>query len=223
MRRRFIAVNAALYASAAVGDILCSDLSVIPAASFSGSGKTAIAVVFSNTSNKLKAIALTKSDYALWWGNAFSSITNLADIATVNDAKADNDGRTNTNKILAILPSISYAAGWCNAFSTAGTVAGNWYLPAAGEWWTIYQSLSTINASLSTCSGTALAQWDYYWSSTHYGNIYYDAPYYMYALSAWLFLVSPYSQLITDPRTYEVLDSSQSPYISVRAAIQINY
>lgn len=223
MRRRFIGVNASTYASAVVGDILCSDLTVVTPANYSGSGKTAIGIVFSNASNKLKAVALTKSSSEMWWGDVSTAITNLADIASVNDAKADMDGRGNTTKINAVMYSTYYAAGWCHAFSTSGAPAGNWFLPSAGEWWTIYQNLTTINNSLSACSGTAFNQYDYYWSSTHNGNIWVDDPYNQYALFAWLFIVSPYSQIISDARNYAILDSSQNPYIKARAAIQITY
>jgi hypothetical protein len=57
-------------------------------------------------------------------------------------------------------------------YSTTYSPAGTWYLPAIGElcyvlsrWYTIQQTLSMLNATISGCTST-LRTYTYYWSST---------------------------------------------------------
>ena len=44
---------------------------------------------------------------------------------------------------------------------------GKWYLPAAGELWTLYNNKTTLNSKFTSNSGAAFKE-DYYWSSTEY-------------------------------------------------------
>lgn len=143
------------YSTAVLGDILCSDLSFVKSTDYASSGKTAIGVIFSNATGALKAISLTEFQN-LPWSKSAIDITNLAHIYE-DYAQADMGGRNNTDVILAQLGTGNdFAAGKCNSFSTYGTSAGAWYLPAAGELYMILSNFTTINSSLSICSGTSL-------------------------------------------------------------------
>lgn len=157
------------YSSAAVGDILCSDLKIVSAANYTISGKTAIGVVFYNSSGELKAVSLTQQGGVTCGGKGID-IPELTNYALPGNAITDTNGTANTTTIISYLgDSTSLAAGYCRAFSTSGRAAGNWDLPAAGELNAMKTNKTTINASLSTVSGTTLSL--YYLSSTEYdGN-----------------------------------------------------
>lgn len=159
------------YSSAAVGDILCSDMKIVSAANYSASGKTAIGIVFYNVSGVLKAVSLTQQGGLTWGGMAFD-IPELTNYTTTESAITDTNGTANTTIIISYLgDSTSLAAGYCRAFSTSGRAAGNWDLPALGELNAIKINKTTINASLSAVSGTTLSL--FYLSSTEYDA---DAP-----------------------------------------------
>ena len=94
-------------------------------------------------------------------------------------AKADYDGAGNTEKLLIEIPSTSYAAGYCNAFTFPdGKTKG--YLPSLGQLWLAYQNKEAVSAALTACGGTAMStstfSRNYYWSSTFWdvgGNLRY--------------------------------------------------
>ena len=79
---------------------------------------------------------------------------------TTTGATSSVDGAANTDKIVSGSP----AAKWCRA------KGAEWYLPAKDELKEIYNKKSAINTTLSSISGTALANSGYYWSSTEYVN-----------------------------------------------------
>ncbi len=60
-------------------------------------------------------------------------------------------------------------------YTTAGTKAGNWCLPAAGIFTSIYNNQSVINTGFSRAGGTQFTSSTYAWSSTEYDE--YDAWY----------------------------------------------
>lgn len=81
---------------------------------------------------------------------------------TTTGATSSVDGAANTDKIVSGSP----AAKWCRA------KGAEWYLPAKDELKEIYNKKSAINTTLSSISGTALANSGYYWSSTDYSSNY---------------------------------------------------
>lgn len=156
------------YSSAVVGDILCSDLKIVSAANYTISGKTAIGIVFYNSSGVLKVVSLTQQG-GITWGGKGNDIAELTNYTAAENAINDTNGTANTTTIIGYLgDSTSLAAGYCRAFITSGRAAGNWDLPAAGELNAIKTNKTTINSSLSTVSGTALSL--YYLSSTEYDS-----------------------------------------------------
>lgn len=166
MRRRTLYTQeGASYSEAVVGDILCTDLTIVKRADCSTSGKTGIGVVFNNASGKLKAVGLSQGSSKYWApAGTDTSIANIAAPIATNIVN-DLDGKANTTILYALSASVSYIAGYCRAYSVAGAPAGTWNAPAGGEWAIIMANLTTINSSISTCSGTQIVNsgYNYYW------------------------------------------------------------
>ena len=104
---------------------------------------------------------------------------------TTANAMSDFNGKTNTDTLITLRGLQNYdvwkpstavtdyaAASVCDMYSTAGTQAGNWYLPAMGEigyimyyWDLIEQALKTVN-KLYPDTAVILDPANCYWSST---------------------------------------------------------
>ena len=119
------------------------------------------------------------------------------DSSNTGNVLADFDGKSNTEKILAV--DNSYSTDWqtattisnsssiqfihtaarcCWRFHTDGTKQGDWYLPSEGELGyalarkgSINFSVNTLNTQYSTTLGIQFGT-DAYWSSTQYSVIY---------------------------------------------------
>jgi len=161
---------------------------------------TAIGVVFFDDGTTTKIVALhnidengENSSKQLYWttsnGNDYYDIPNLTN-HEMDTAITDMDGKTNTSIILsyasangktvqAATATRKYAPSVCSG----GTICakGNWYLPAMGELWTMYNNLSTVDNALNNARGTKLTSAlndntaCFFWSST-------ETP---YPVSAW--------------------------------------
>ncbi|MBQ8436195.1 MAG: hypothetical protein IJX20_00940 [Alphaproteobacteria bacterium] len=151
--------------SCTVGMIYYSDKSC---SSTYDSSKTAIGVVVKD--NELIA-ALTVPDMA--WSSAYTD-TSLTNYSSSTDAKTDYNGKSNTAVIVAAHPSettSNNAAIYCNSYTTAGTSAGDWYLPAAGEVYDyIYSNYSAVKAGWDLVGTTISDSW--FWSSSEDGSNY---------------------------------------------------
>lgn len=90
------------------------------------------------------------------------------------------NGKNNTQCVIS--DSLLHpAAEYCNTFSAASSGKGSsgWYLPAAGELYSMSFSYGTINLGLQKLSKTQISS-NYYWSSSkntsyYYGTYDYDA------------------------------------------------
>ena len=136
------------------------------------SNKTAIGVVVKD--NEL-VISQIRSTSMRWSG----SITNVSGITETTDsavAKQDFNGKANTLAIIATFTSdavYNNAAINCNSYSTEGTNAGDWYLPAAGELYsyvyggrTNYSKINTTMGKLGWTFGSSRS----FWSSSEYNS-----------------------------------------------------
>lgn len=164
--------NRSDYSGAQVGDILCSDRTVVTTANYAASGKTGIGIAYYNESGDIRFLypnPLLQNNKA--WGPDVD-ITDLADITTEVGAIADFDGSGNTDIIINQQgASTTYSPGYCRAFSTAGTSAGDWYMPALGELSIILDNVTAINAAITAVFGESYNITDYkvLQSSTEYG------------------------------------------------------
>lgn len=145
-----------------IGTIIYSDKSC------SGSvmaDKTAIAVVF-NPTYRLAIALKTERKY---WSTEYFDVPNLTNYGSGDAALQDWAGRANTITVLNYCKANSKscpAFEYVNSYTTAGTKAGDWYLPAMGELNDIYTNRATLNRSLSLVGGTQLPTDYYHWSSS---------------------------------------------------------
>ena len=131
------------------------------------SGKTAIGVVVKDNELVISQIRSTSMQWS-------SSLTNVSGITETTDsavAKQDFNGKANTLAIVETFTSDTVdnnAAINCNSYSTDGTNAGDWYLPAAGELYSYVYGGGTnynkINTTMTTLGWTFGDR--YFWSSS---------------------------------------------------------
>lgn len=170
LRRRIIFKKPSVeipFSQASVGDILCSDNTVVSAANYTGSGKTAIGIVFHNSSGNMRCMAL--STVTQKYGG-YGQLLGI-EKTTYEDASADLDGAYNSLYMRTWISGDTIAFN-CYMFSTAGTSAGDWYCPAAGEVKILGQNLSTINASRSALGLSSIGAFNVFVTSTEYDSEY---------------------------------------------------
>lgn len=95
----------------------------------------------------------------LAWVSSFNVDWGLTKYTTAADAKTDFNGKTNTATAIAAIKAYDLAHSTDNItgkigyaiekFAPTGTVAGDWYVPAAGEADLFLTNLSVINASIA--------------------------------------------------------------------------
>ena len=122
-------------------------------------GKTAIGIVFSSVNR----LAIAFDETRLAWGGHGIGIGSVAKGAS---------GKSNTAAILAYgkANNISYpAAEYCNSYSTAGTKAGDWFLPSLEELKLLSSSYGVVSGKLMAIIGKVDIEKDeYYWSSSEH-------------------------------------------------------
>ena len=127
--------------------------------------KTAIGVVVEDN-----AYVMSKPT-SMTWASDSKDVSGLTNFSSEDEAKGDYLGKLNTAAIVAAYSSdttSNNAAKYCNSYSTAGTSAGQWYLPAAGE---LYDGLYLNNKKVTrafTQLGVAVS--GYFWSSSEYSS-----------------------------------------------------
>ena len=133
------------------------------------STKTAIGVIIKD--NELVLSKLSSS--TIKWATSYADVAGISNISTSDGALNDFNGKANTIAIAATYTSntsSNNAGVYCNSYSTEGTNAGDWYLPAFGEFYTYaygnWSHYSEINATLGRL-GTPLSD-RYMWTSTEF-------------------------------------------------------
>ena len=182
----------------AVGDILCTDNSIVKSSAWPVAGKTAKGIVFyvDNTGSHGWAVHLQDQGTSVQWtpSGSYTDISTLTNYTNARDAIADLNGYINTQRIRAAGNATTYPAAYAVDF------ANGWYLPATGQLRILYSVMVTVNASLQIVGGTQFLMdsgW-WYWSSTEYGSSY-----------AWL--------VLSDGYVYTNLKNLSSRVRSVRA------
>ena len=152
-----------------VGDILYSDKKCYLGGMLAR--KTPIGVVF-DVSRRL-AIALESSPSTMEWGGYGWDIPGITNITDLSKAKQDFNGKANTAAIKTYNSSLSNypAAKYAYNYTTTGTNAGEWYLPALGELNTVYSNKDYMNYALSLVGKEDIPT-DYHWSSSEYSHLY---------------------------------------------------
>ena len=149
-----------------LGDILYSDKSC---SSSLESGKTPIGIVF-NSANRL-AIALEESPSKLKWSTENIDIDDIKNYGR-GGSLHDYSGKNNTSAIVQQGISKYPAAKYAYEYSTAGTKAGDWYLPAAGETYDIYVNRSKLENQLRALGKNMNLSYLSLWSSSEHSDRY---------------------------------------------------
>jgi hypothetical protein len=174
-----------------VGDVLCTDGSVMRPDNYLSSGKTAMGVVLSvdESSGYGRAIALSDAySSTLSWANSnyYSSIHSTPK-PSFYEAVLDMEGAKNTNEILRTARmasgtdnTVTYApaAHYCKFYNhltyNTGTDSLGWYLPAAGEMQLMYGKRVELNKTLTLLrtrdTRNTLLNNSSYWTSTEQNN-----------------------------------------------------
>ena len=133
------------------------------------SNKTAIGVVVKDNELVMSQIRST----AMSWSSNYANVSGITETTDSAVAKQDFNGKANTLAIIATFTSDTVdnnAAINCNSYSTAGTNAGDWYLPAAGELYSYVYGGGTNYSKINTTMGKL--GWTfggrYFWSSSEY-------------------------------------------------------
>ena len=150
-----------------LGYILNSDMTVT---SSKQSGKTPIGVVVcSYSGGGGQAMALKSIGGYYKWESYDTDISTLTNYTSTSAASKDYDSCGNTAKIIAAGDKSTYPAAWAaHEYSTEGTSAGDWCLPAAGIFTSYYINQDAINTGLSRANGTKFTTDTSAWSSSEY-------------------------------------------------------
>ena len=129
--------------------------------------RTAIGiVVYIDGSGGGQALALN-SIGSYEWGGYGTDISTLPNYTSDTTASKDYASCENSAKIRAQGNSSTYPAVWAAYnYTTTGTKAGDWCLPAAGIFTSIYNNQSTINTGFSRVNGTPFTSSTEAWSSS---------------------------------------------------------
>ena len=161
---------ASSYEFVAVGDILCTDGSIVKPVHWP-CGKMAKGIVYyvDNSDMHGYAVSLTQSGPVKW---STENVLKLSTYTHWRDAIKDYNGYDNTQILRIDTTAETYPAVWAVDFDNG------WYLPAAGQLKLLYNELMDVNASLSMVGGTRIEDVTgtygvnngdvYLWSSTEW-------------------------------------------------------
>lgn len=169
----------------AVGNIICSDGSVVTQANFKSGTMTAVAVICGGTNayGAPLAVGLNQGS-SLAWAPSSTTGYSTSFAATVCTPSATGSGAASTatftgdtyggdnwTEICKVDTTASANAAtnypafnYANTYTAASYTSG-WYVPSISELCTLYKNMTTINASLTTAVGTTIST-NYYWSSS---------------------------------------------------------
>ena len=150
-----------------IGNILYSDKTCSKELD---TGKTPIGIiVYLDGDGGGQALALNSLDTKYAWGGALASgLTNLSSSEAV---ATDFASCENSEIIMAAGNSSTYPAVWAaHEYSTEGTSAGDWCLPAAGIFTSYYKNQAAINAGFNRANGTPFTSSTDAWASSQYNG-----------------------------------------------------
>lgn len=146
-----------------IGDILCTDGSIVSYEAFPNSGKTAKGIVFYVDETDLHGWAVHLSyQGSMLWSPDFHDIPELPNFRTFREAINDFNGYENTRIIRNAGNASTYPAAWAVDFEQG------WYLPAAGQIRFLYGYIPEVNRSLELVGGQTInlsSNW-WIWAST---------------------------------------------------------
>ena len=131
------------------------------------SSKTPIGVVVYDDGLGHGQVMALKSIGSYAWGGYGTDIPTLSNYTSAEVAQNDIGSCANSAKIMAAGDKSKYPAVWAaNEYSTEGTSAGDWCLPAAGIFTSYYNNRTAINLGFEKVGGTTFTTSTYAWSSS---------------------------------------------------------
>lgn len=182
LHAQLLNVDAFLPVNVAVGDILCTDGSIVKPSAWPVNGKTAMGIVFyvDNTGEHGWAVHLHNQGANIRWTpyELRTDIPTLDNFTNSHDAITDMDGYSNTQNLRAAGGNTLFPAAYAVDF------ANGWYLPAAGQLRLLVAEALTMNNSLQIVNGTRFSLntiwgcWSsteaysgFAWQVNHLGNV----------------------------------------------------
>lgn len=152
----------------AVGDILCTDNSIVKLSEWPEAGKTALGVVFYVDTTGEHGWAIHLQEQSAKWGGFNIDIPTMTNYFSAREASTDFDGYGNTQKIRNAGSSDTYPAAYTVDFTNG------WYVPAAGQLRLMYSEIVSLNPTLQLLGATIFSMDNYisYQSSTEHGAKY---------------------------------------------------
>ena len=154
-----------------IGDILCTDGSIVSRAAYPTSGKAAQGIVFyvDATDSHGWAVSLNNQSSSIKWcseGFYGYDIPNLPNSANARAVMHDLDGYGNTGAIRGHGNSSQFPAAWAVDYDNG------WYLPSGGQLRYLYSYMPEINASLQVVGGSLFPfnENHYWWSSSEFSE-----------------------------------------------------
>ena len=135
------------------------------------SSKTPIGVVVYDDGLGHGQVMALKSIGSYAWGGYGTDIPTLSNYTSAEVAQNDIGSCANSAKIMAAGDKSKYPAVWAaNEYSTEGTSAGDWCLPAAGIFTSYYNNQDAINSGFTKAGGTKFTTITYAWSASESDN-----------------------------------------------------
>lgn len=142
----------------AIGDILCTDGTVVGSNDYAASGKTALGIVFYVDDSGQHGWAVhLEYQGEMPWCHEYIDIPNLQNYRNFRDAIKDIDGYSNTRAIRNHGTASLFPAAWAVDFDNG------WYLPAAGQIRQLYGYIPEINQSLNLIGGEPFILYSNWW------------------------------------------------------------
>ncbi len=129
-----------------------------------------------NSSYATAASGKSSTQYFYWGG--YGTDQSIANYTFTADAKADYNGKANSE----VLKTVTTGGSSYTSYATIGAVLNqfistssenqgytDWYIPACGQLFLIYENKTDINTALSAIGGTQLIATGY-WSSSEYSS-----------------------------------------------------
>ena len=137
------------------------------------SSKTPIGVVVYDDGFGHGQVMALKSIGSYTWGVYGTDVPTLSNYTSASVAQNDIGSCANSAKIMAAGNKSTYTAVWAaNEYSTEGTSAGDWCLPAAGIFTSYKNNQDAINSGFTKAGGTQFTISTYAWSSSEYDERY---------------------------------------------------
>ena len=134
------------------------------------SSKTPIGVVVYVDGQGHGQVMALKSIGSYKWGKYDGDNTDIPTLTNYEDSESasyDLNSCANTQKIIAAGKKEYYpAANAAHEYKTAGTNAGDWCLPAAGVFTSIYNNKSVVNIGMTNAGGSQIGTSSEHWSSS---------------------------------------------------------